>query len=112
MSIGEDEVVLEFEITDASRQPMGLLHGGVSALVAESAASLHSAFLADLTAQAPVGIDLNATHISSARAGRVRVVGRVVRRASTHVFHQVDVIHLETQRLLCTARVTNYLKPL
>ncbi len=112
VSISEDDVVLEFEISDATRQPMGLLHGGVSALVAESAASLHSAFLADLSKEAPVGIDLNATHLSSARSGTVRVTGRVVRRASTHIFHQVEVTHVEKDRLLCTARVTNYLKPL
>ena len=112
IALSVDEIVMEFEITDATRQPMGLLHGGISAQMAETAASLHSAYVSDLTKTAPVGIDLNATHISSAREGMVRVMGTVVRRASTHVFHQIEVTHVDTGRLLCTARVTNYLKPI
>ena len=111
VSIDDERIVLEFDITNAVRQPMGLLHGGVSALAAETAASMHSAYLADLTKVAPVGIDLNATHLSSARKGRVRVTGTLVRLASTHVFHQIDVLHVDKDRPLCTARVTNYLKP-
>ncbi|MEL6179510.1 MAG: PaaI family thioesterase [Myxococcota bacterium] len=110
VAIDDEKVVLEMEISDASRQPFGLLHGGVSLLLAESAASLHSAWLADLSQQAPVGLDINGTHLSSAREGKVRVTARLVRKARTHVFHEVEVAHIDTGRLLCKARVTNFLK--
>ncbi len=111
ISIDDDGLVIEATISDAMRQPMGLLHGGVSMLLAETAASLHSAWCADLTKSAPVGIEINGTHVSSAREGRVRAHARVVRRAKAFVFHEIDITHVETGRLLCKSRVTNYLKP-
>lgn len=111
VAIDDDSAVLEMEISDASRQPMGLLHGGVSLMLAESVASLHSAWLCDLSQGAPVGVDINGTHIRSAREGRVRVTGRVLRQTRAFVFHEVEVEHVDTGELLSRARVTNYIRP-
>lgn len=109
--ISDDYAVLEMVITDAARQPYGLLHGGMSMLLAETLTSMHSAWLADLTKEAPVGLEINGSHLSSASEGTVRVTAKVLRRAKQFVFHDVDVMHVETGRQLCKARVTNYLKP-
>lgn len=54
-----DHLVLEMPITDAARQPMGLLHGGVNMVLAESAASMHAALTCDTSKEAPVGIEIN-----------------------------------------------------
>jgi uncharacterized protein (TIGR00369 family) len=110
--IDDEHIVLEMTISDAARQPFGLLHGGVSLLLAETAASFHSAWLADLGKVAPVGVDINGTHISGATEGTVRVTARVLRRAQAFIFHDVDITHVETGRTLCASRVTNYLRPL
>ena len=110
--IDDERAVIEMVITDAARQPYGLLHGGVSMVLAESATSMHSAWLADLSREAPVGLEINGTHLSSASQGTVRATARLIRRARQFVFHEVDIEHVETGRLLCKARVTNYLKPL
>ncbi|MEM1349312.1 MAG: PaaI family thioesterase [Myxococcota bacterium] len=112
VSIDDEGVVLEIEITDAARQPYGLLHGGVSLLLAETAASTHSAWLCDTSKEVPVGVDINGTHISGAREGRIHTIAKVVRKARSLVFHEVDVVHVDTGRTLCKARVTNYLKPI
>ncbi len=109
--INAERIVLGMPITDAVRQPMGLLHGGVSMVLAESAASMHACWGVDLSKTAPVGIEINGSHLRSARAGRVRAVGEVVRRSRTLVVHEVKISHVESRRLLCVARVTNYLKP-
>ena len=109
--ISDDSCTLEFEITDNARQPYGLLHGGVSLLVAESAASFHSAWVSDLSKEAPVGIDINGTHVGGVREGRVRAVAVVVRRAKSHIFHDITITHIEKGHVLCRARVTNFLKP-
>lgn len=110
--ITDEYAVIEMTISDASRQPYGLLHGGVSMLLAESVTSMHSAWLADLNIQAPVGLEINGTHLSSATHGTVRATARVLRRARQFIFHEVDVEHVESGRMLCRARVTNFLKPL
>lgn len=108
LDIGDDHIELKMPITDAARQPLGLLHGGVSMVLAETAASYHACWGYDLTTVQPVGIEINGTHLRSAREGTVKTVGKVIRRARKFVFHQVDMYLIETDEHLSTARVTNY----
>ena len=112
IAIDNEQIELHMPITNAARQPMGLMHGGINMLLAETAASMHSAYLADMTKEAPVGIEINGSHLRSARDGTVKTVGRVLRRTRSLVFHQVDIYHMESGQLLCSARVTNFFKPL
>ncbi len=109
--INAERIVLAMPITDAARQPMGLLHGGVNMVLAESAASMHACWGVDLSKTVPVGIEINGSHLRSASAGRVRAVGEVVRRSRTLVVHEVKIFHVDTGKLLCVARVTNFYKP-
>ena len=109
VAIDADTLVLQLEITDATRQPFGLFHGGVSMLLAESAASFHSCWGTDLTKVAPVGVDINGTHLNSAREGTVRATARVIKRGRTLVVHDIDIEHVESGKLLCKARVSNLL---
>ena len=111
VALEEDRVVLEMAITDRVRQPMGLLHGGVSMVLAESAASLHACWGIDLSEKVPVGIEINGSHLRSASEGRVQAIGTVIGRSGSFVVHQVEIRHLESGRLLSTARVRNYYKP-
>ena len=106
-----DHLVLEMPITDAARQPMGLLHGGVNMVLAESAASMHAALTCDTSKEAPVGIEINGSHIRSAKEGRVRATARVIRRSRTLVVHEIEMTLVETGELLCTSRVTNLYRP-
>lgn len=111
VDIDPDTITLRMPITDASRQPFGLLHGGVSMVLAESAASLHACWGLDLSQTVPVGIEINGSHVGSATEGTVEAVGRVVRRGRTLVVHEIEVTHVESSRTLCVARVTNLLRP-
>ena len=106
-----DHLVLEMPITDAARQPMGLLHGGVNMVLAESAASMHAALTCDTSKEAPVGIEINGSHIRSAKEGRVRATAKVIRRSRTLVVHEIEMTLVETGELLCIARVTNLYRP-
>ena len=110
VSVDENHLAIEMAITDAARQPMGLLHGGVSMLLAETAASLHAGWNLDLSLRVPVGIEIGGSHLQSATEGHVRAVAKVTKRSNRLVFHQVEILHVETGQLLCLARVTNYLK--
>lgn len=112
VSISDERAVIEAEITDALRQPMGLLHGGVSLLMGESVASLHAAWLGDLEETAPVGVDINGTHLRSATQGHVRAIARVLRKTRSFVFHEVDIEHVESGALLCKVRISNFYKPI
>lgn len=106
----EEGTEIVMPITDKCRQPMGLLHGGMNMVLAESAASMHACWGLDLTKVAPVGIEINGSHLRSAREGSVRATARVIRRSRTLVVHEVEIHHVESGELLCVSRVTNFLK--
>jgi len=112
MDISEDRIELCMPITDRARQPYGLLHGGISMTLAETAASVHATWGIDLAKLQPVGIEINGSHLRSASEGDVRAVGTVVRRGRAMIVHRIEIFQQETGKLLCTARVTNYYKPI
>jgi 1,4-dihydroxy-2-naphthoyl-CoA hydrolase len=97
-------------ISEKTRQPLGLFHGGMSLVLAESAASMHSCWGLDLMKVNPVGIEINASHLNIAREGTVRATARVLRRGRSIIVHEVEIHHVETGNLLCLSRVTNFLK--
>jgi len=112
LAIEEDTIKLRMPITDKVRQPARMLHGGASMALAESAASIHASFGIDLSKVIPVTIEINGSHIQSARDGSVIADGRVIeRRWESLIMHQVDILHEETGTLLSSVRVTNYFKP-
>jgi uncharacterized protein (TIGR00369 family) len=109
-AVNSESLSLRMPITDASRQPFGLLHGGISLLLAESAASMHSCWGIDLNSVFPVGIEINGSHLRSASSGFVVATAQLLRRSKTLAVHEVKIIHEETNELLCVCRVTNYYK--
>ncbi len=108
----ENRIVLSMPISDATRQPYGLLHGGVSMVLAETAASFHACWGIDLNEKVPVGIEINGSHLNSAENGNVRAVGKVLRKSASLVVHEIEITHVESGKLLCVSRVTNYYKKL
>jgi uncharacterized protein (TIGR00369 family) len=106
----ESSIVLSMPISDATRQPYGLLHGGVSMVLAETAASFHACWGVDLNKKVPVGIEINGSHLDSADSGNVRAVGKVLRKSGSLIVHEVAITHVETGKLLCIGRVTNFYK--
>lgn len=87
-------------------QPMGLLHGGATAALAETLGSLGSALLVDRDRFAVVGIELNANHIKSVRSGYVTATGRIVHQGrTTHVW---DIrVNSGSGELVALCRLTN-----
>ena len=89
---------------EGNTQPFGLLHGGASAVLAETlgsyAAQVHAG-----PGRAAVGIEINATHHRSARSGIVTGTATAVHRGGRLATYQV-VVEDDGGRLLCTARLT------
>lgn len=107
VEISKEGCTLRMEITDAARQPFGLLHGGVNMVLAETAASMHACWGVDLMKNVPVGIEINGSHLRSATEGVVLAKCRVVRRAQTLIVHEIDIVDEKTGRKLNVSRVTN-----
>lgn len=110
VDVDETSMTVRLPITDAVRQPFGLVHGGISLFLVETAASSHAAFGIDLERVRPVGVEISGSHLRSATDGTLVATARVLRRGRTHVVHEVDVMLEETGELLCKGRMTNYYK--
>ena len=82
-----DRVVLEMPVTPKVHQPMGLLHGGASAVMAESAASIGAFLNCDPEKQFAVGIELNISHLRGKKEGVVKAIAEPIRKGrSLHVW--------------------------
>jgi uncharacterized protein (TIGR00369 family) len=103
LSWTRDEVVGRMPVA-GNRQPYGLLHGGASAVLAETLGSVLAA-LHVLPERTPVGLELSCTHHRAAVDGWVTGTARPVhvgRSTSTSEIVLVD----EQGRRTCTARLT------
>lgn len=103
--IGDDHLVATMPVDQRTKQPLGLLHGGASVVLAESLGSIASAFSIDTAKKMPVGIEINANHLKSASSGRVTGKVTAVRRG--HSLHVWNIeIHNEQKELICVSRLT------
>jgi 1,4-dihydroxy-2-naphthoyl-CoA hydrolase len=110
VELGPERVVFEVDITPKVHQPMGILHGGVSALLAESAASV-GAYMNCSPDQYAVGIDLNINHLSARRSGTVRAIATPIRKGkSVHVW-AIDLVD-EKDAPVAVARCTLAVRPI
>lgn len=105
LEAGPDYLKARMPVDHRTKQPMGLLHGGASVVLAETLASIGGNCVLDKSKQACVGQEINANHIRSARSGWVYGVSRpmhIGRRTQVWETHITD----EKDRLVCVSRMT------
>ena len=71
LEIGEDYLLAKMPVNENTKQPMGLLHGGASCVLAESVASFAAFLCIDPKLKTVVGLNLYASHLKSAKSGYV-----------------------------------------
>lgn len=104
LEVGDDFIRARLPVDRRTRQPYGILHGGVSVVLAETLGSCGAAY-ACAPGQRPVGLDINANHIRAVASGWVMGTARPVHIGrSTHVWH-IDIAN-EAGQLTCVSRLT------
>jgi 1,4-dihydroxy-2-naphthoyl-CoA hydrolase len=98
-----EKVILQVEVGPKVHQPYGILHGGgVSALLAEGAASIGGA-----VSVAPdhivVGTELNCSHLRSMRSGILTATATPLRKGRTVQVWSIELTD-DKDRLICVAR--------
>lgn len=106
-----NRVVATMPVDDRTRQPFGVLHGGASVALAETAVSLGAWAGIDRARSAAVGLEINANHLRPVAAGVVRVVAAPVHRGRTTQVWTAEISD-EAGRLVCVARCTMAVVPL
>ena len=102
--VSRERVVMTMQVDNRVHQPMGLLHGGASLVLAESAAST-GANLHCAPGMVALGQEINANHLRPKRDGTLRAVAEPLHVGRSS---QVWSIHIrdEQERLVCVSRCT------
>ncbi len=101
----KERVVATMPITAKTLQPFGVMHGGVSVVIAETVASAGSYLFIDRQQQRAVGLEINANHIRSVYEGIVKAVGIPVHTGRTTLVWDIR-IYDQAEQLVCISRCT------
>jgi 1,4-dihydroxy-2-naphthoyl-CoA hydrolase len=103
--IGADFLRVSMPVSPRTHQPMGVLHGGASVALAETAGSLAANMCVDQARYVCMGQEINANHIRPVSSGIVTATARPYHIGKrTHVWG--IEIRDEQQRLVCVSRLT------
>ena len=102
--VGSHHLVMSMPVTPQHHQPMGLLHGGAIAALAENVGSL-AGHLSTPDNKAVVGLSLKTNHLKSVREGNVFATARAI-----HLGQRTQVWEIETrnekEELINVSRLT------
>jgi len=100
-----DRVVLTMEVTPKVHQYVGIMNGGISLYLCETAASIGVVAGADLTKVTPVGIEINANHLRAVSKGVITVEAKPLHTGRTVSVWKIDITN-DKNKLICTSRLT------
>jgi uncharacterized protein (TIGR00369 family) len=109
VEVGDDFIVGRVPVDARTHQPYGLLHGGVSVVLAETLGSCGAAYSCPEGHQA-VGLDINANHLRGVKSGWVIGTARPIHRGRTTQVWQIDLRN-EAGEMVCTSRLTVAILP-
>ena len=109
ISATPEKVVLRVEVGPKVHQPYGILHGGVSALMAEGAASIGGAVSVGPD-HIVVGTELNCSHLRSMTEGTLTATATPFRKGRTVHVWGIE-LRDDKDRLICVARCTLQVLP-
>ena len=104
LEIGDDFITARVPVDHRTRQPYGVLHGGVSVLLAETLGSVGADFCTDVGVTI-LGLDINANHLKATTHGWVTGTARPVHLGRSTQVWQID-LRQESGALVCVARLT------
>lgn len=104
-AVGEDYMEARMPVNEHTRQPLGIMHGGASCVLAETLGSTAAQYCVDFPQYYCVGLDINTNHIRSIRSGYV-----IARATPYHLGKSTQVwgieIRDEAGKLISVTRLT------
>jgi uncharacterized protein (TIGR00369 family) len=104
LEVGDDFIRARVPVDERTKQPFGLLHGGVSVVLAETLGSCGAMYSCP-PGHRVVGLDINANHIRGATSGWVTGITRPVHIGRSTQVWAIE-LHDEQGRLTCVSRIT------
>jgi len=108
--VGDDYLKATMPVNEQTKQPYGVLHGGASAVLAESMGSYASSMCIDDPFTTPgYGIELSVSHVKSAQSGLVTGIVKPIRVGRTLHVWEIKISN-EAEELICISRLTVMIK--
>lgn len=104
LEVGDDFIRARVPVDKRTKQPYGLLHGGVSVVLAETLGSC-GAMYACPEGHRAVGLDINANHLKGATSGWVTGITYPVHIGRTTQVWQIDLSN-DAGEMTCVSRIT------
>lgn len=104
LEVGDDFIRARVPVDTRTLQPYGLLHGGVSVVLAETLGSCGAAYSCAPGHRA-VGLDINANHLRGATSGWVTGITRPVHIGRSTQVWQIDMAN-DAGEPTCVSRIT------
>ena len=90
-SISEEEVTASVPVRDEVKQPMGLVHGGLYASIAESLASMATALAVSADGKQAMGLSNATSFMRPITEGTVHATARCIHRGRTTWVWDVEI---------------------
>ena len=103
--VGADFLSATMPVDTRTHQPMGLLHGGASVVLAETLGSSAGFMCVDTSKFSIVGTEINANHIRSVRSGKVTGTARALHLGRSSQVWEIRIEN-DKQQLVCISRLT------
>ena len=110
LEVGEERATAQVPVSDAIKQPMGLVHGGVYASIAESLASIATAVAVQADGQTAVGMSNQTNFVRPITQGMVHAEARLRHRGRTTWLWEVDITD-DAGHLCAVSRMTVAVRP-
>lgn len=107
---GKDFLKAQMPVNPRVHQPMGLLHGGASAALAESVGSAASIMFINPEEEEVRGIEISANHLKSKRTGMVYGTAKIVHKGRTIHLWEIRITD-EQDQLVSLCKLTNIILP-
>lgn len=102
---GDDFLRGTMPVEPRTHQPMGILHGGASVVLAETLGSVAANYVVDPAKHYCVGQEINANHLRPVRTGLVTGTARAIHLGARSQVWGIE-LRDEQQRLTCISRLT------
>lgn len=103
--VADNTIEATMPVDHRTVQPMGLLHGGASVVLAETLGSIAANYMLGDKNEYCVGLEVNANHIKSVRDGRITGITQPLHIGKSTQVWEIK-IYDEARSLVCVSRIT------
>ncbi len=105
VDVGDDYLAARMPVDHRTKQPVGIMHGGASCVLAETVGSTAAQFCVDMDKYYCVGLDINTNHIRAMREGYVTGVAKPYHLGKTTQVWSIEIKNDEG-KLVSVTRLT------